>query len=239
MLALQGAGPPFFTHAESRCGFGGLGLKRSSDYEELVESYKELFCRRCFIYDCKAHGVLQPRPIKRVDPAAPFPCPVAGLALPVDNIRKTAKAPRHKRRGQFTSKSSSSSKDGSSDKAAKQPKLETIGDIVDSSTPTSSEDFASLVEAKDEADGEMDGDGDQANGFQEEGEVADGSAPPPQRPQRGDGVYGLFKHLLATDADERSKGASTSARGASFAPFTAAEVGLTRKLSEIYGPDEQ
>jgi hypothetical protein len=38
------------------------GIKNMAPYENLVESYRELFCRRCFLYDCRNHGVDQPPP---------------------------------------------------------------------------------------------------------------------------------------------------------------------------------
>lgn len=49
----------------------GLGLITSSKYERVVDSYRDFFCRRCYIYDCNKHGILQPRPSVRSDPIRP------------------------------------------------------------------------------------------------------------------------------------------------------------------------
>jgi hypothetical protein len=37
----------------------------------LSASYREFFCRRCFVYNCRNHGIHQPRPVTRVDPRYP------------------------------------------------------------------------------------------------------------------------------------------------------------------------
>ena len=31
-------------------------------YEDVVGNYRDLWCRRCGVYDCKFHGMMQPRP---------------------------------------------------------------------------------------------------------------------------------------------------------------------------------
>ena len=47
----------------------GRGLRvAAKTYAELSESYRDLFCRRCFVYDCAQHGVRQPLPRARCDP---------------------------------------------------------------------------------------------------------------------------------------------------------------------------
>ena len=50
----------------------GHGLRNADNYVSLVDAYRELFCRRCFIYDCASHGISQPLPLKREDPKRPF-----------------------------------------------------------------------------------------------------------------------------------------------------------------------
>lgn len=65
-----------------------LGLKNTKDYIKMIESYRELFCRRCYIYDCQAHGVMQPLPNKRCDPNPPYPCPIPGVKISlIDKLR--------------------------------------------------------------------------------------------------------------------------------------------------------
>lgn len=57
----------------------GLGLRRSNDSltgstdteESLSAPYWEFFCRRCFAYNCRNHGIRQPRPAMRADPKYP------------------------------------------------------------------------------------------------------------------------------------------------------------------------
>eukprot|EP00635_Sarcinochrysidales_sp_CCMP3193_P000825 CAMPEP_0118896222 /NCGR_PEP_ID=MMETSP1166-20130328/4194_1 /TAXON_ID=1104430 /ORGANISM="Chrysoreinhardia sp, Strain CCMP3193" /LENGTH=536 /DNA_ID=CAMNT_0006835275 /DNA_START=72 /DNA_END=1682 /DNA_ORIENTATION=- len=39
-----------------------------SSYASQSESYRELFCRRCYTYDCREHGARQPVPSSRRDP---------------------------------------------------------------------------------------------------------------------------------------------------------------------------
>ena len=50
----------------------GHGLRNADNYVSLVDAYRELFCRRCFIYDCASHGISQPLPLKREDPKRPL-----------------------------------------------------------------------------------------------------------------------------------------------------------------------
>lgn len=82
---------PLFSYRQnSLCIFGLKPLSQSIPFEKVVESYRELFCRRCYVYDCQSHGVQQPLPQNRIDPAPPAQCPVPGLALPTDTLRKSS-----------------------------------------------------------------------------------------------------------------------------------------------------
>lgn len=80
-----------------------LGIKSGKDFSALVESYRELFCRRCYTYDCPNHGAMQPLPWKRVDPVPPFPCPIPGLGMPNDyhRIRNTLRRDKQVYDGMF------------------------------------------------------------------------------------------------------------------------------------------
>jgi hypothetical protein len=55
---------------DDTAGYSGtvLGLRMDPFYHKAVESYRDLFCRRCYIYDCRQHGVSQPLPRQRCDP---------------------------------------------------------------------------------------------------------------------------------------------------------------------------
>jgi len=48
-----------------------VNTKQVTNIEDLVESYRDLFCRRCFVYDCRRHGIQQPRPRVHRDPPIP------------------------------------------------------------------------------------------------------------------------------------------------------------------------
>lgn len=85
LLALQGCG--YISYRNSDQSNSILGLKGVDNYESLVESYRELFCRRCYVYDCQAHGVMQPKPNRRTDPQLPFPSPIPGIKIPGEFAR--------------------------------------------------------------------------------------------------------------------------------------------------------
>lgn len=56
------------------------GLRDCSEYEDVKEWYRDLFCRRCYSYDCEEHGIIQPSPTVRVDPILPV-VSVPGIEL--------------------------------------------------------------------------------------------------------------------------------------------------------------
>ncbi|KAL4138859.1 hypothetical protein PRIC2_002362 [Phytophthora ramorum] len=57
----------------------GLGLRSTDDYTELLVTYRDMFCRICYVYHCVEHGIEHPLPSHRVDPINPplFLSPVA------------------------------------------------------------------------------------------------------------------------------------------------------------------
>eukprot|EP01035_Chromulina_nebulosa_P026513 gene26513-34717_t len=87
--------------AESKLDSGlGIFLGNNRNVDSLSdENYRYFFCRRCYSYCCsygddcgdEIHHFQQPLPISRVDPLPPFPCPVAGISLPTDTIRRNLK----------------------------------------------------------------------------------------------------------------------------------------------------
>ncbi|GMF27344.1 unnamed protein product [Phytophthora lilii] len=50
----------------------GLGIRECSTYEGLVEGHRDLFCRRCYSYDCHEHGTQNPHRSHRADPINPM-----------------------------------------------------------------------------------------------------------------------------------------------------------------------
>lgn len=47
-----------------------------------MESYRDLFCRMCYQYDCKMHGIEHPLPLRRVDPTSDPPPTCSDSDLP-------------------------------------------------------------------------------------------------------------------------------------------------------------
>lgn len=71
---------------------------RRQQYRDLTESYRDLLCRRCFVYDCKLHGVRHPLPQDRA----------ASLEALADSVRQNEK----RRRTIFKKSAAASSGDG-------------------------------------------------------------------------------------------------------------------------------
>ncbi|RLN90980.1 hypothetical protein BBJ28_00006430 [Nothophytophthora sp. Chile5] len=84
VLATRLAPPPtYFDSNLARChtnrGYG-LGLRSTDDYMELLVTYRDMFCRMCYVYHCLEHGIEHPLPSHRVDPINP-PLHLSPVAL--------------------------------------------------------------------------------------------------------------------------------------------------------------
>jgi hypothetical protein len=44
------------------------GYRNKSDYKSVAENYVDMFCRRCYKYDCRTHGIEQPKQRFHEDP---------------------------------------------------------------------------------------------------------------------------------------------------------------------------
>ena len=84
-LNLDGPPPPSYSNRETYNNNSGI---RDGDYSMMMLTHKDYFCRRCYKLCCNNHGIEQPYPKIRTDPPAPFLCPVPGLKLPSDGIRR-------------------------------------------------------------------------------------------------------------------------------------------------------
>ncbi|KAK1930574.1 Histone-lysine N-methyltransferase EZH1 [Phytophthora citrophthora] len=58
----------------------GLGLRSADDYQELLVTYRDMFCRMCYDYHCLEHGIEHPLPSHRVDPINP-PLHLSAVAI--------------------------------------------------------------------------------------------------------------------------------------------------------------
>ncbi|TMW65080.1 hypothetical protein Poli38472_009247 [Pythium oligandrum] len=47
------------------------GLRSTKSHDHMMEWYRDLFCRRCYRYDCDQHGIQHPQPVRRIDPLNP------------------------------------------------------------------------------------------------------------------------------------------------------------------------
>lgn len=47
------------------------GLRVTSDYGEMAETYRDFFCRVCYMYNCEEHAIEHVMPARRVDPVYP------------------------------------------------------------------------------------------------------------------------------------------------------------------------
>ncbi|RLN80753.1 hypothetical protein BBJ28_00010247 [Nothophytophthora sp. Chile5] len=83
-LATRLAPPPtYFDSNLARCHANrgcGLGLRSTDDYMELLVTYRDMFCRMCYVYHCLEHGIEHPLPSHRVDPINP-PLHLSPVAL--------------------------------------------------------------------------------------------------------------------------------------------------------------
>ena len=62
------------------------GLRKSTIYSDVAANFVDLFCRRCYKYDCKTHAIKQPTPNERKDPQPPPPgvvCPEVSSKRPL------------------------------------------------------------------------------------------------------------------------------------------------------------
>lgn len=70
---------PFFESNYQQFSRSG-GLRETLVYHDATEWFRDLFCRRCYTYDCDDHGIMQPTPLRRSDPINPV-VRKTGLAL--------------------------------------------------------------------------------------------------------------------------------------------------------------
>jgi hypothetical protein len=57
-----------FTHQLNDIVLNDHGYRNKPDYKSVAENYLDMFCRRCYKYDCRTHGIEQPRQRQHEDP---------------------------------------------------------------------------------------------------------------------------------------------------------------------------
>lgn len=57
-----------FTHQLNDIVLNKHGYRNKPDYKSVAENYLDMFCRRCYKYDCRTHGIEQPKQRQHEDP---------------------------------------------------------------------------------------------------------------------------------------------------------------------------
>jgi len=84
---LRGSGIPQYSYNRSYQQRTGLFMEGTS-YTEIVENFRDFYCRICGIFDCQTlHGLFHVQPWERVDPAPPPACQFPGISVPTDAYR--------------------------------------------------------------------------------------------------------------------------------------------------------
>lgn len=126
-----------------------LGLRYTNDYSDLSETYRDLFCRMCYKYDCPEHGIEHPMPTRRVDPL--YPATRYALVLqklegdePDDNLHESKSVEDHA--GESAEEPEAETQLKNVDDASDSPSIqdatevdETDADVTDAMSATSQE----------------------------------------------------------------------------------------------------
>ncbi|CAI5734010.1 unnamed protein product [Peronospora destructor] len=72
LLAIRLQPPLSFFESSYADSLETLGIHDRPTYEGLVESHRDLLCRRCYCYDCFEHGIQNPQRSIRADPIYPM-----------------------------------------------------------------------------------------------------------------------------------------------------------------------
>ncbi|CAI5707088.1 unnamed protein product [Peronospora farinosa] len=80
LLAIRLQPPLSFFESSYADSLETLGIRDRPTYEGLVESHRDLLCRRCYSYDCFEHGIQNPQRSIRADPIYPM-VSVPGVVL--------------------------------------------------------------------------------------------------------------------------------------------------------------
>lgn len=79
------------THHLDDIALDQYGYRNKSDYKSVAENYLDMFCRRCYKYDCRTHGIEQPKQRFHEDPPEILAFNENGIIIPESSLNRRNK----------------------------------------------------------------------------------------------------------------------------------------------------